>query len=219
MYKIGQTLVYCGNRTFRTIVNDQKRYWEIRDCNTCGNIFLADKYSNVRHCSQKCKGNTRGRPIGTELKQETKTVIAHGRTGLHHTKETIQKISEQVKIGMEDSIFEGGFLAGEIHPWYKHGDGGTPIWQKWAAIKQRCNNPNNKNYKYYGAKDIKMCEKWAEDFTSFRDWCLNNGHDTILHLHRTEPLGDYSPENCVFLTPSEHSKIHNKLRRLSNISG
>ena len=104
MYKPGQTLVYCGNRTFRTIINNVKRYWQIRNCECCGHVFLTDKYNNVEYCSSKCKGGTRGRPIGTELGDYTKYLIAEGRTGLHHSKDTKQKMSEQIKIGMKNSI-------------------------------------------------------------------------------------------------------------------
>lgn len=215
MYKPGQELVYCGNRTFRSIINGRKRYYELRDCSYCGNDFLTDKYGNVEYCSSKCKENAgetlRGRPIGTELDDYSKNLIANSRTGRHHTKETKQKISEQVETGLADTILEC-FLSGEEHPWYKHGGGGSPLWFKWTSIKQRCSNSNNKAYKYYGAKGIKVCEEWSE-FILFRDWCESNGYEKGLHLHRTDPLGDYGPDNCVFLTPSEHSKLHHELRR------
>ena len=214
MYKLGQTLIWCGNRTFRTGFGSSKRYYEIRNCEACGEIFLADKYGKVEYCSDKCKGPAKGRPIGTRLKQISKDIIAHGRTGLHHTESTKQKISNQVKIGMENSILNP--LSGKNHPLYKHGKSLTPLWFKWGTIKSRCNNPNNKNYKYYGDKSIKMCKEWLE-FIPFRDWCLNNGYKPGLHIHREDPLGDYGPDNCVFLTPSEHSLLHSKLRRLSKI--
>jgi hypothetical protein len=217
MYKPGQTLVYCGNSTFRTIIDGVKRYWQVRNCEYCGQVFLTDKYNNVEYCSKECKGDTRGRPIGTELDDYTKSLIAEGRTGLHHNKDTKHKISEQCKIGIENSIFKPGYfsLTGEYHPWFKHGETRSPLWLKWINIKQRCDDPNNKAHKYYYDKGIRVCEKWSNDFITFKDWCENNGYKSGLHIHRKDPLGNYEPDNCEFLTPSEHSKIHHKLRRLS----
>src|SRR5260370_26930387 len=37
----------------------------------------------------------------------------------------------------------------------------------WASIKQRCYNPNCKEYPWYGAKGIRMCRSWRKSFATF----------------------------------------------------
>lgn len=34
------------------------------------------------------------------------------------------------------------------------------LYMIWSSMKRRCENPNMPNYKYYGAKGIKVCGEW-----------------------------------------------------------
>ena len=36
-----------------------------------------------------------------------------------------------------------------------------------SDMKRRCNDPKNKDYKFYGARGIKICEEWMKNPTSF----------------------------------------------------
>jgi hypothetical protein len=61
-------------------------------------------------------------------------------------------------------------------------------------MKQRCDNPNRDDYKYYGALGVTYCPEWA-DATTFanemvKDWLPNKVLDRI---DRTKP---YSRANC-----------------------
>ena len=49
----------------------------------------------------------------------------------------------------------------------KHGRSNTRIYQIWADMKDRCNNRNNKAFKNYGGRGIKVCEEWEKDFMTF----------------------------------------------------
>jgi hypothetical protein len=44
----------------------------------------------------------------------------------------------------------------------------TRFYAIWHGMKQRCLNSNRKVYKYYGAKGIKVCDRWLE-FKNFKD--------------------------------------------------
>ena len=208
-----------GNDTFKYVEERANKYIELKHCLECGNPFYTDKYSEVDVCGRPCGKGKRGRPIGYRMSQESKDKIADSKTGQHHNKETIAKIKEATeKSARQPNKYRDH--------WYTHGGSLTPLWNKWICIKQRCNNPNNKSYKYYGVKGIQMCKEWLEDFTAFRDWCLDNGWKPGLHTHRKDPTKDYSPDNCEILTPSIHSQIHAIMRKqneryiksLSNLS-
>ena len=59
-------------------------------------------------------------------------------------------------------------------------------------MKQRCYNPKNQHYKWYGAKGITLCEEWmGEDGVSrFMEWALNNGYEEHLSIDRLDSAGD-----------------------------
>ncbi len=72
-------------------------------------------------------------------------------------------------------------------------------------MKQRCNNPKNKSYKWYGAKGITLCDEWNNDFMKFHDWCIERNWKAGLTIDRINPGEGYFPDNCQLITHSENS--------------
>lgn len=77
-----------------------------------------------------------------------------------------------------------------------HGMSQKRIYKIWTDIKTRCYNKNNKEYKWYGERNIKMCNEWKNDFRVFYDWAIQNGYTEELSIDRIEVNGDYEPNNC-----------------------
>lgn len=105
-----------------------------------------------------------------------------------------------------------------------HGMSRSQLYKVWIGIKQRCYNPNCRTYYKYGAKGIKMCDEWKNDFYSFAKWSLANGYKeekgikcNKLTIDRIDGLKDYNPNNCRWATYTEQNTNLSMLK--SNTSG
>lgn len=80
---------------------------------------------------------------------------------------------------------------------WKHGESPMPIRTKeyniWRIMRQRCNNPNSKGYKYYGARGIICCERWS----SYNNFIADMGRcPDGWGIERQDVNGNYEPSNC-----------------------
>ena len=78
-----------------------------------------------------------------------------------------------------------------------HGLGGTKIYRVWKCMIDRCQNPNNKSYKNYGLKGVKVCAEW-QDVAVFAEWAHKNGYKDGLTLERVNNNRGYCPDNCIW---------------------
>ena len=78
------------------------------------------------------------------------------------------------------------------------------LYKVWAEMKARCLNSNNNVYRYYGARGIRVCEIWENNYLKFRKWAINNGYKEGLTIDRIDAKGNYEPSNCQWITRSEN---------------
>ena len=89
------------------------------------------------------------------------------------------------------------------------GKNATRLYRIWTGMRNRCNNPNNHNYVYYGSRGISVCEEW-DDYLTFKIWALKNGYNDNLTIDRIDVNGNYTPHNCRWITQSEQCKNKRK---------
>lgn len=88
----------------------------------------------------------------------------------------------------------------------------TRLYHIWSTMKARCNNPNNDHFHNYGGRGIKVCSDWIK-FDPFYEWSMSNGYSDNMTIDRIDYNGDYTPENCRWITHKEQNlnKRNNRL--------
>lgn len=97
---------------------------------------------------------------------------------------------------------------------FTHGLAHTRVWQTWKSMKQRCNNPNGVAFHRYGGRGITYCSEW-ELFEPFLQWALAAGYADDLELDRIDNDGNYTPENCQFISHRENSQKTGSVRMIA----
>lgn len=70
----------------------------------------------------------------------------------------------------------------------------TPTYITWRSMKSRCGNTKNPSYANYGARGIRVCERW---YNSFERFIEDMGERSIgSSIDRIDVNGDYEPGNC-----------------------
>jgi hypothetical protein len=80
------------------------------------------------------------------------------------------------------------------------------LLHKRRKMIARCFNPTNKDYKWYGAKGIKVCSEWVNDKSAFIEWADRMGYSLGDTIERFDNNKDYCPDNCCFIPMSQQAR-------------
>lgn len=87
------------------------------------------------------------------------------------------------------------------------------IYRRWQHMVQRCINPNDRDYPRYGAKGVKVCDRWR-DFTNFiTDMGLPPSEKHS--IDRIDVTGNYEPTNCRWANCKQQANNRRTTRYLT----
>lgn len=93
----------------------------------------------------------------------------------------------------------------------------APEHGSWQSMRQRCNNPKNTHYRYYGGSGVKVCDRWNASFAAF---LADMGpRPSLTHsIDRwPDPAGNYEPGNCRWADKTQ--QVVNRRQMKTNTSG
>jgi hypothetical protein len=84
------------------------------------------------------------------------------------------------------------------------------LYKAWKGMRQRCNNPRNKQYKDWGGRGIRICKRW----NAYKNFAADMGPHPGdgLTLDRIDNNGDYKPSNCQWATRLQQNRNRNYVK-------
>lgn len=83
----------------------------------------------------------------------------------------------------------------------------------WRTMIQRCEDPNHSHFKYYGARGIKVCDRWRNSLKDFiQDVGLRPSREYSIDRW-PDVNGDYEPGNVRWATAIEQRANRRDSRR------
>lgn len=90
-----------------------------------------------------------------------------------------------------------------------HGMRHTPIYNVWCHMKARCQRVTDPDFRHYGGRGIKVCERWQ----SFEAFYADMGDRPEGHsIERKDTNGNYEPSNCEWIPATEQPRNTRRTR-------
>lgn len=90
-----------------------------------------------------------------------------------------------------------------------------PEYGPWHDMIRRCYDSRRKNYRHYGGRGIKVCDRWRQSFEAF----LEDMGPRPSPKHSIDRYpnndGNYEPDNCRWATQGEQLRNYSRTRHVT----
>jgi hypothetical protein len=95
---------------------------------------------------------------------------------------------------------------------FKHGFTKTRTYKSWRAMREKCLNPKDPSYSYYGERGIGICKEWDSFETFLADIGIRpEGHS----LDRIDNTKGYSKDNCRWASSITQSRNRSVVKQIA----
>jgi len=222
----------AGDRFGRLSVIEDRGYKEVRCVCECGTRKTFQRHNLVKGVTKSC-GCLRRQQLQEKWRRHSKRVaIPNGST--FHRFTTLRTERQWVlclcSCGTEKWVWKYDLLSEKIKSCgclnqevaaenlrkiaTIHGGWGTPEWNSWHAMKERCLNPHAMGYENYGGRGIKIYKPWITSFAAFLEDMgpMPTPHHTI---DRPNFDGNYEPGNARWATRKEQARNRRNNRMIT----
>jgi hypothetical protein len=95
----------------------------------------------------------------------------------------------------------------------RHASSFTSEYRSYYGMKGRCGNPNHYEYKRYGGRGIKVCDRWLESYENFIN-DIGPKPSPKHSLDRIDVDGNYEPGNVRWATPKEQRINQRRVKQI-----
>jgi len=95
----------------------------------------------------------------------------------------------------------------------KHGRSTSKEYVSWDAMNRRCGDPRNPQFKNYGGRGIKVCDRW-QTFENFLADMGPRPPGTSLDRYPDND-GNYDPKNCKWSSRQEQQRNKRNNRKIT----
>jgi len=152
---------------------------------------------------QKSGWKSVGTPYRDGKKYRVEAVCGCGKHGAPICRKDNEPVGACIDCRERRKIKHGHAIHGQTSPTYK-------IWQSMLG---RCENKDDHAYKNYGARGIRVCERWQ----SFENFLADMGErPPHLSIERTKNNLGYWKSNCIWATRKRQNRNTRRTRYLTH---
>lgn len=176
------------------------------ECKVCtrehNRTYHQQHKKQIRKQQKKYSQSDKGKAANKKYQQSDKGKIARNKANQKYQKSEEGKAAKQ-EYQQSD---EGRAIHKKANQKYYNTIKGY-LGNIYSSMNQRCNNPKDPGYKYYGGRGIEL-RFTVDDFRKHALEVLAGRDPHGLDIHRTDNDGHYEIGNIEFLTPAKHRAKH-----------